>query len=393
MRILHISKYYHPFRGGIEKMIQELAEGSVEAGHQVRVLCSAESPQSVQEEIEGVEVHRLGRWGVLWSQALAPSFFTKMSEQIEWADVIHFHMPNPLVELAFLFHDCKKPLVVTYHCEVVRQRKLMHFYRPVARKILQRASKIVVSTPYHINFSPGLRGFENQCEIIPFGITGKLSQLNRNREEIVQRLRNEYGDFFLFVGRLVPYKGVDVLLHAMKFVPRNLLIVGEGPRFEQWVDLRNQLSLQDKVHFLGKVESDDEFSALIHACEALVLPSVDESEAFGIVMIEAMSCKKAVVSTKLKSGVSWVNQDGVTGVAVTPKDFEALADGMNALVCDQKRKHEMENAAFQRYEELFQLDAMVTSYLNLYQSFFDTPKKASQTQNLKKNHSNMRKAL
>ena len=371
LKILHISKYYEPFKGGIEKVILELATGSVRAGHEVAVLSSNYNMNHVEEELDGVKVIRLPRMGIAFSQPLNPSFLWSARKWLAWADIVQVHTPNPLAELSFLMQDQKKPLITTYHCDVVRQKKLHNLYKPVADKVLERSDKITVSTPNHIEFSPMLKGFEDKIEVIPFGVRAKHAKRTMAINEKMKKLKDELGDYFLFVGRLVPYKGVDILLHAMRQVDEKVVILGQGPRWEAWYLLAQDLGVQDKVRLVGRVDDDDEFAAYIHGAHALVLPSINEAEAFGIVLIEAMSCGKPVITTELKSGVPWVNKHGVSGLQVQPKDHHGLAEAMNKLAKDHALRKQLGENARIRFEEFFTQDRMVNSYLNLYQSMLE----------------------
>ena len=374
LKILHISKYYEPFKGGIEKVILELASGSVAAGHEVAVLSSNVDWHYREENLDGVKVIRLPRMAVAFSQPLTFSFMWKAKKWLEWADVVQVHTPNPLAELSFLLQDINKPLVVTYHCDVVRQQKLHKIYSPVADKVLQRADKITVSTPNHLEFSAPLQNYKDKCEVIPFGVRAKHAQRTMEINAHMKRIKEEMGEFFLFVGRLVPYKGVDVLLHAMRHTDDKLVILGTGPRWEAWYLLAQDLGIHDRVRLVGAIQDDNEFAAYMHSCKSLVLPSITEAEAFGIVLIEAMSCGKPVITTKLNSGVPWVNADGVSGLQVMPKDVHGLADALNKLSKDDQLRKQMGENARKRFVDNFTQDKMVNSYLNLYQSLVDPAK-------------------
>lgn len=377
MRILHISKYYEPFKGGIEKVILELATGSVKAGHEVVVLSSNIDWRYVEEMIDGVKVVRLPRYAVAFSQPLTLSFMWRARAWLDWADVVQVHAPNPLAEFSFLLQDNNKPMVLTYHCDVVRQKSLFKMYKPVADKLLQRADRITVSTPNHIKYSPNLQEYQDKIEVIPFGIRPKHATKTLAINDHLKKIKDELGDYFLFVGRLVPYKGVDILLHALKSVKENLVIIGQGPRWESWGKLAQDLGIQNRVKLVGKVENDDEFAAYIHGCHSLVLPSIDESEAFGIVLIEAMSCAKPVITTQLKSGVPWVNDKGVTGFEVMPKDHQGLAEAMNTLAIDHSLRQTMGENALNRFNQFFQVDTMVNSYFHLYENCMEQKKVAT----------------
>ncbi len=366
MKILHIAKYYEPYKGGIEKVILELATGSLQAGHEVVVLCCNNQRSYAEDQIEGVQVIRLPRMGSVFSQPLSFSFLWQAKKWLNWADTVHLHMPNPLAELSFLLQDQKKPLVVTYHRGVLEKESLNSVYRPLQERTLERADKIVVATPNHLEYSKPLLNFKDKCEIIPFGVRAKHAEKTMAIKSQMKKIKDELGDYFLFVGCLLPYKGVDVLMHAMRQVDQKLVILGNGPLWEEWYLLAKDLGLQDQVRMIGRVDDDDEFAAYLHGCTGLVLPSLNEAEAFGIVLIEAMSCSKPVITTKLYSGVPWVNDKGVTGFEVMPNDHRGLAQAMNDMANNHDLRKKMGAAARQRFESRFTVDKMVNTYLSIY---------------------------
>jgi rhamnosyl/mannosyltransferase len=367
MRILHLSKYYHPYRGGIEKVIKELAEAALLEGHDVTVICSSESNQKKVEIVNGVKVIRLPQWGTVFSQPLTPSIFWSVQKEFEKAEVVHLHAPNPLFEFACLSFEFAAPLVVTFHCEVMKSRWLNRFYEPVSKAVLQKANRILVATPFHIEHSFWLKEFQQKCEIIPFGIEPKFETKTLSLNEHLQAIKNKYDRYFLFIGRMVPYKGVNVLLEAMQSVPQNLILIGKGPYLERWKALSRQLGLADRVHFLGPVSADDEFGAFIHGCDALVLPSINEAEAFGLVLLEAMSCKKPAITTDLKSGVKFVNVHGQTGLEVPRGDSEALASAMNELRHSDSYRLQLGEQAYEHFYNHFLISQSLKKHLEVYQ--------------------------
>ena len=141
------------------------------------------------------------------------------------------------------------------------------------------------------------------------------------------------GPIALFVGRLVPYKGADVLLRALARVDVAAVVIGDGPMRGELERLSRDLKLESRIFFLGPLE-DDAVAAWYAACDLFVLPSVTRAEAFGLVQLEAMARAKPVISTRLATGVPWVNVDGVTGIVVPPGDSEALAAALQTLAGD-----------------------------------------------------------
>lgn len=372
MRVLQIGKYYYPHLGGIETVVRDLAEGLVHQGHQSTVLCYSEGRQGSIEEINGVQVERMGQFGVVASQPLSPSYFLRLREIVNSYDLVHLHAPNPLAELVLSLSELKVPLVVTYHCDVVRQKLLLPFYRPMLRHVLKKAGGIVAATKYHVEYSHTLKYFSDRCHIIPFGIKEEPFLLTESGQRQLVEVKQQYGKYLLFVGRLVPYKGLHILLEAMEHIEDKLLIIGSGPERAALEGYAQQLGVAGKVQFLGRIESRDKFAALMNGSELLVLPSLDKSEAFGMSMVEAMACGKPVVSTSLDSGVRFVNADGETGLQVPPNNSKLLAHAMGTLLSDDLMRTKMGHAARKRFEELFRLDVMLNSYFRLYESLADT---------------------
>ncbi len=367
MKILHLSKYYHPYRGGIEKVIKELAEAALAQGHDVTVICSSETNQKIEERVNGVRVIRLPQWGTVFSQPLTPSIFWGVKNEFETAEVVHLHAPNPLFEVACLTFEFAAPLVVTFHCEVMKSRWLNRFYEPVSKAILQKADRILVATPLHIEYSFWLKEFKQKCEVIPFGIEPKFENKTLEMNENLLKIKNTYGRYFLFIGRMVTYKGVNILLQAMQTVPQNLVLIGKGPFLETWKQLSREMGLADRVHFIGPVESDTEFGAFLHGCDALVLPSINEAEAFGLVLLEAMSCKKPVVTTDLNSGVKYVNVHGQTGLEVPRRDSAALAAAMNLLRDDNDLRLDLGQKAYEHFTQNFLITQSLQRHLEVYE--------------------------
>lgn len=367
MKILQVSKYYYPYRGGIETVVQNISEGLQKKGDEVTVICASLSNQSSEEMIHGVKVIRLSTWFSIYSQPISPQFILKLGRIARDFDLIHIHSPNPLIEFLLLFKKHLPPIFVTYHSDIVRQKWILPFYRPFLHLFLRKTQRIIVPTEFHITHSPILPSHENKCRIIPFGIDAKRFELDPLRKEKVDQLKSKYGKFILFVGRLVPYKGVAYLLEAIQAIPIHLLIVGVGPLKEELENEVRKLGIMSKVTFLGHVE-DNELALLYQACEFLVLPSVNRSEAFGMVLIEAMACKKPVITTRLTSGVNFVSHDQVTGLQVNPMNASELSHAILEVLSSPELKESMGRESYKRFNEYFTCEKMIESYRLTYLS-------------------------
>jgi len=364
MHVLHVGKYYPPYRGGIETVVEQLCRGLARRGVQITALVSNDGPATIEETIDGVRVLRLGRSAELNSQPLNLHLVPTL-RRLSF-DVLHFHTPNPVGALAVLAAHRAEPIVVTHHSDIVRQR-LLGGAATVAQSLLyRRAAVLVAATPKHIEHSTVLRRFESRCRVIHFPIDASpyAAAPPLWDEELPLAWQSE--PLILFVGRLVYYKGVDVLLDALRFTEQaRLAIVGVGPLLTRLVDQANRLGISERVRFLGAVP-EDRLRCLYKRARFLVLPSVAPSEAFGMVQLEAMAAGRPVISTDLKSGVPYVNQHGVTGLIVPPKDARALAGAMKTLLEDEPFASSLGQAAQRRVLAEFHVESVVEAHLALY---------------------------
>jgi len=374
IKVLQVGKYYPPVEGGIESHFHSLCLG-LTSRYEVTALVFNTSSHTVDETIDGVRVVRVASLGRILSTEISPSFFSWF-KRLRHAEVIHLHTPNPVGELACLMlTPSKARLVITYHSDVIRQRILGRLNRLVLHRLMRRADRVIAFTQRYMETSPVIRHYAGKCAIIPHGVD--LQELRRTPavEAMAADLRRQYGsNLVLFVGRLVYYKGVDVLLRAMARVPETrLLIVGDGPMRQSLEALSQELGLSARVTFLGRVSPEIKL-ACYQACDFLVLPATHRSEAFGVVQVEAMACGRPVICTNIDSGTPFVNQDGVTGIVVEPDDSEALTHAIRRLQSDDALRNRLGAGAERRARELFSREVMLGSLRLLYVEILDQPR-------------------
>jgi len=365
------TKYYPPVVGGIEAHVRDLSEALVDAGHQVRVITSNDEHRFVQEVIEGVEVIRLPRLIEKAGTPIARRFGKVLAHEASSCDVMHFHFPYPWVEFSWLLQDEHDtvPYVVTYHADIVRQKKALALYRPFLNRFLDGASAILASSPQLIAYSPFLNPRAEKCRQIDFGL--KLGHIADNASAIARakELRSSLDTarpIVLFAGRLVYYKGVEILIDSMPLVDAEYVVIGSGPLEAQMRAQAESLGLADRLHLLGRV-SDEDLAAWYHASDVFVLPSVEPSEAFGLVQIEAHAAGTPVVSTLLASGVPYANLDGVTGLSVEVGSATALAEGINTILGDPELASRLGVQAKKRALEQFSIPLMAERVVSVYE--------------------------
>jgi rhamnosyl/mannosyltransferase len=360
VKILHIYKDYHPILGGIENHLKLLAEGQAARGHDVTALVT--NPDGLRSTAimeNGVRVVRAGRLATVASTPLSVALPWRLLR--ERPDVVHLHFPYPVGETAQFLLGRGRATVLTYHSDVVKQTTILKFYRPVMERVLRKADTIIVGSP-PMRGSAYLAAHQEKLRLIPYGIP-----LARFRKPDFSEKPGFSGPFtLLFVGRLRYYKGLDYLIRALPQIPRaRLQVVGIGPMEGEWRALAQDIGVADRIEWLGETP-DEELPSIYHAADLFVLPASHPSEAFGLVQVEAMAAGLPVVCTELGTGTTYVNLDGVTGLVAPPRDADALARAINALIDDPARRAEMGRAARERVTREFDLDVMVDRVLALY---------------------------
>ena len=352
MRILHLAKYYWPRSGGMERVVQGLAEGASSLGHQVEVVAVESMGRAGTSARQRSSVTKAFSLAALGSQEIAPGYIAAAWKR---ADVIHVHHPHPLADVACLLRAGRTPVVVTQHADSRRS-----IYRPVTRLVLRQAGAIVVPSRAHLALSNELTGYESKVEIIPFGI-------DHTRWEMVPPTPPGAAPRAIFIGRLAAYKGLDILLRALERVPDlRLDIVGAGPEGPRLRTLAQALAITDRVRWYGEYPDEDLPRRMADA-DFLVLPSVTVEEMFGLVVLEAMAAGRPVITTAVPSAVREVNAPGVTGLEVPLRDVPALAHALESLSHDPERRRKMGEAGRKRVADRFTQTAMAEKHIELYE--------------------------
>ncbi|MDF1512253.1 MAG: glycosyltransferase [Anaerolineae bacterium] len=367
MRVLHVYKDYHPVVGGIEHHIQTLAEGLLAQGVEVKVLVTNTSRQTRTGDINGVPVTKVGRLLNISSAPISPGFCSELRRLSKGTDIVHLHTPYPPAELCQLTNRQGRHLVLTYHSDIVRQKILGFLYSPFLHMILRRAEYITVSNPQYIELSRFLNRWADKCTVIHHGIDLTRFRDSPNVQQRAASIRARYNNapLLLFVGRLRHYKGVNILIHAMKNIAGHALIVGKGPMGPIWQQKAIDEDVKAKISFLNEVP-EEELVALYYAADIFVLPSINRAETWGTVQVEAMACGLPVICTELGTGTSYVNQHEVTGLVVPPNDSHALSSAIQRLIEDSELRLRMGQAGQIRAQKDLSKQAMIQQMLDFY---------------------------
>ncbi|MFH1681190.1 MAG: glycosyltransferase [Candidatus Eisenbacteria bacterium] len=360
--------YYPPVVGGIERHVHSLAN-ALQGRCRVRVLVANRNRRTEHEVVDGVPVTRVADLGRFLSAPVSPAF-PYWLKRLD-SDLVHFHLPNPTAEISALLSRPRGKVVATYHSDIVRQKLTGALYAPALRAFLRRADALIVTSPIYARTSPVLGEIAERCRVIPLGVDPKpYEQTAEMDERVAELLGRTPGPRIYFLGVLRYYKGLPYLVRAMRDLSAHLYIGGDGPVRPELERLVRATGLADRVHFLGALAERDAI-AWMHACDVFCLPAHLRSEAFGLCQVEAHLCGKPVVSTRLDTGVPFVNQHEVTGLVVPPRSPEALAEALARLLADGDLRARLGAKARARALEEFTLETMIGRLWRVYLELLD----------------------
>lgn len=375
MKILQIGKFY-PICGGVEKVMYDITVGLSQRQIYCDMLCaSAENhPPGNLLLNQFARILCVPSWKKVASTMLSPAMVYRLRKIRKEYDIIHIHHPDPMACLALFLSGYKGPVVLHWHSDILKQKRLLKLYAPLQNWLMRRAEVIVGTTPVYVRESPFLEDIQRKVTSIPIGV----DEMKPSSERVAQ-IREKYaGKKIIFsLGRLVEYKGYEYLIRAARRLSDEyiILIGGKGPLWEYLQALIDELGVADKVKLLGFIE-DRELPDYFGACDLFCLSSIWKTEAFGIVQIEAMSCGKPVIAMNIpESGVNWVNMDRFSGLNVKPEDADALAEAITAVLTDKALYEKLSQGARKRYETMFTKELMTELCLNLYRMVLNNNEK------------------
>lgn len=366
--IVHFGKYYAPDVGGVESVTMSLARGAVKSGHCVSVICFEKTPSNSIEVINGVRVIRAPIMRTIASQPLGIKYFLLCLTASKNADVVHLHFPNMLGGLCALFIPKNTRLVVHWHSDVVNKGLLGKILRPLEWVLLRRSNCIIATSKVYADCSEALRDFEDKITIVPIGAPDVKYEGDCSGQSVLfdEQIRGK--KVILAVGRLVPYKGFNVLINAAKYFSNDTvaIVVGAGPLQQ---DLQEQIKLadvQDRIILAGRL-NDASLHELFKKATLFCLPSVSRAEAFGVVLLEAMNYGLPIIATDIPgSGVPWVNQHGSSGLNVPVGDPVALAEACNQILESSELRDRFSDGSRQRFVTEFTEEISVKRMMQVY---------------------------
>lgn len=340
-------------------------------GVEQRVFCFNGGKKTINDELDGVKVTRVGSLVKVSSQSLSLTYYKHLKKVFkEFApDVVIFHYPNPfaahyLLKILKKYPECK--LVLWWHLDITKQKILGKLFVKQNFRLLDRAEKVIATSPNYIEGSPYLSKYGDKCTVIPSCINSEHNAADENALKKAQEIKDACnGKTICFaVGRHVEYKGLEYLIEASALLDNNYVIYigGQGELTES---LKSQAKGDDKIIFLGQL-TDEQLAAYMLACDIYCFPSITKNEAFGLSLAEAMNFgKPAVTFTIDGSGVNYVSLNGVTGIEVENRNAKQYAEAISTLAKDEVLRNKYGEAARQRARDYFVYDKFKHNVIRL----------------------------
>lgn len=387
-KVLHVGKYFPPDVGGMETylhdLVRALAALNVTASvlvHQSQISLHS-SEGSLSANGMALRVVRAATWCRLLFTPISPTFPWRLLRLIkrEQPDVLHLHLPNPSAFWALALPSARRlPWVIHWQSDVLTDKshwllKLAYrFYSPLESALLNKAAKVIVSSPPYLATSRPLAKIRDKCAVIPLGIDDRFGDAIDNDSAVAPAGANitdaeiEGHLRVLAIGRMTHYKGFDILLRAIARTEGVTLdLVGHGELTRSLERLADSLNLAGRVRFHGLLDENAKDS-LLSRCDCLCLPSTDRTESFGMVLLEAMSAAKAcVVSNVGGSGMSWLVEDGKTGLVVPTHDINGLTDALCRLRDDPELTVSLGQNGRQKFRTTLTIEASAEAIRDLY---------------------------
>ena len=380
MRVLHLGKYYPPFAGGIEHFLADLLPALQTQGIAAAALVHDEQPRwggQWPAPDAAIPIYRAPCYGQLLYAPVSPTFPFWLHRTIHQfrPDLLHLHLPNTSAFWALAVPAARRlPWIIHWHADVVASlldRRLAlayRFYRPLEQRLLAASRAIIATSPPYLDASLALTPWRERCHSIPLGLDpARIPAPDPAAQARAAALWRDPCFRVLAIGRLTYYKGHDVLIRAAaELEDSRILIVGAGEQRASLAALIQTLSLGHRVELTG-FQPEADLNALLASCDVLCLPSLERTEAFGLVLLEAMRFGKPVIVGDIPgSGAGWVTQQAGHGLRVPPGDPVTLAAALRELQHDPARRQNLGQAGATALRERFGIEPVAAAVAALY---------------------------
>lgn len=380
MRVLHVGKFFPPFAGGMENFLGDLLPALSKKGVDATALVHRSPGGSVAgtDCFDESKVYRVPCYGSILYAPVCPGFPGALNKIIKKTkpDILHLHVPNTSAFSVMLpAKACRLPWVIHWHADVVpstidrRLAVAYSLYRPVEQRLLSKAAAVIATSQRYLDSSAALRRWQEKCVVIPLGLNpARMAQPDHQSLQQAEKLwRDQDVLRVLSIGRLTYYKGHEILIRAAAEMQGvGIVIVGEGDKRRDLERLIAKLQIQDRVLLCGLLP-EIELQALLASSDCFCLPSIERTEAFGLVLLEAMRYGKVVIAGDVPgSGIGWVVQDKKTGFLCPVGNVQELARSLQHCAAHSEKREVMGEAGRKRFESMFHIDQVAEETIRLY---------------------------
>lgn len=367
-KILHISKYFYPYYGGIEDVVKTIVD-ELKPYFEQRVICFSQEKECISS-VNDIEVLRIKTIGSIGSQPISFGYKQKLQKLIDLyrPDYIHIHLPNPLISIYLLCVNIYDARIITHwHADILGQRHFYKLYKPLEKIVLKKSYKIIGTSEIYINDSLPLRNFLRKITILPNTVNDTKLEVQDDDQIKIENLKVQYQNkkIIFFVGRHVSYKGISYLIEAEKLIKEDCVVViaGTGEKTEE---LKEKAGKNERIKFVGRL-SNSELKYYLHASTVFAFPSFNRSEAFGMALAEALYCGLPAVSFDIKgSGAIWVNKDNYSGFVVENKNVAKFALVLSKLLLSDSLRNELSGNAKMWVKQNFLKNQIVPVMREIY---------------------------
>jgi glycosyltransferase involved in cell wall biosynthesis len=377
MRILIGLTYYRPHTSGLTIYAERMARAFAKRGHEVTVLTSQDDPDLPRREnLDGVMVVRIPALMRVSKGLLMPGMPFVGWKLARWADVINLHMPQlDAAYLSWMGRLMRKPVILTYHCDLRLPQGVIH---AIANQVSHAANNmaawgsnaIVSLTRDYAEHSRYLKRYMKKLHVLDAPVELAPASV-ADIHDFRQKFSVLEGQRIIgMAARLATEKGVEVLAQALPMVQEKIPqarilfvgtyknVVGEEEYAARVLPMIAEL--KDHWSLLGNLTAT-EMTSFFKTCEVLVMPSLNSTEAFGLVQVEAMSCGTPVVATDLPGVRVPVTMSGM-GKVVPVGDARAIAQAIIEILSDREKFKGNQSETAHRYSP----DVIAEGYEKLF---------------------------
>lgn len=364
-KILQLGKYYPPEWGGIEQVTKDIHRyfGRILT---ITTLVFTSGSNSSERDSGALIIRNSSKMNIS-RQPVSLNYMKYYVKNSRDFDLIYLHYPN-IIAMFLVLLIKPKLLVVHWHSDLVGFNFLGLLMRPFEKILLQRSVRVVVTSQVYAEHSAVLRKFLDKVDVIPIAAAPKTASLTST--DTFEQLRNiPIGEkkLCLTVGRLVGYKGLHKLIDAFSETDDQhiLVIAGQGPLKQELQKKIVKNKLTNRVFILGKVE-ENLLQYLFKSAECFILASNQRSEAFGVVLIEALSYSlPIIVHNNVGSGMTTIVEDTKNGFLVNLNKPETLNSALKSLDNDNELLRLRKNA-YDAYIRHYHDDTISKKYTQLF---------------------------